>query len=260
LNFTERGFGVRAPIGVSDRGHTAVSQLGPDDIDWDHLFGVEGVRWFHTGGNFSSLGERTADVVETAMASARRHGTITSFDFNHRPSLWKAAGGPPVARDVNRRLMDLVDVLFASDADFTLGLGFDTPGRHDPETSSNESRFEAMTGGVAATFPGLRVIATTRRAVVSASRNDWGAVAWADGQFHHAIGRPGLEILDRIGGGDGFASGLIYALLNRMAPSVAVEYGAAHGALTMTTAGDTSMATLAEVESLVANDGAHVRR
>jgi 2-dehydro-3-deoxygluconokinase len=260
LNFTERGFGVRAPIGVSDRGHTAVSQLCPDDIDWDHLFGVEGVRWFHTGGIFSSLGERTADVVETAMASARRHGTITSFDFNHRPSLWKAAGGPPVARDVNRRLMDLVDVLFASDADFTLGLGFDTPGRHDPETSSNESRFEAMTGGVAATFPGLRVIATTRRAVVSASRNDWGAVAWADGQFHHAIGRPGLEILDRIGGGDGFASGLIYALLNRMAPSVAVEYGAAHGALTMTTAGDTSMATLAEVESLVANDGAHVRR
>jgi 2-dehydro-3-deoxygluconokinase len=124
----------------------------------------------------------------------------------------------------------------------------------------NDSRFEAMTGDVAAAFPGLRLIATTRRAVVSASRNDWGAVAGADGRFHRATSRPGLEILDRIGGGDGFASGVSYALLYRKAPSVAVEYGAAHGALTMTTAGDTSMATLAEVESLVANDGAHVRR
>jgi 2-dehydro-3-deoxygluconokinase len=260
LNFTERGFGVRGAIGVSDRGHTAVSQLRPDDVDWDHLFGVEGVRWFHTGGIFAALGEHTPDVVEAAVASARRHGTIVSYDLNYRPSLWSAVGGPPVARAVNRRLAEHLDVLIGNEEDFTAGLGFDVPGVDEGLTDLEVTSFEAMTRDVVAAYPNLRVVATTLRGVVSASTNDWGAIAWADGTFHHACHRPGLEILDRVGGGDSFASGLIYALMNGMAPSLAVEYGAAHGALAMTTPGDTSMASLGEVQRLVSGGSARVQR
>ncbi len=260
LNFTERGFGVRGAVGVSDRGHTAASQLRPDDIDWDHLFCVEGVRWFHTGGIFAALGEHTPDVVEAAVASARRHGTIVSYDLNYRPSLWKSAGGPGVAKQVNRRLVGNLDVLIGNEEDFTAGLGFDVPGVGADLTNLEVAGFEAMTRDVVAAFPNLRVVATTLRGVTSASRNDWGAIAWADGVFHHATNRPGLEILDRVGGGDSFASGLVYGLLTGLDPSLAVEYGAAHGALAMTTAGDTSMASLAEVERLVAGAGARVQR
>jgi 2-dehydro-3-deoxygluconokinase len=260
LNFTERGFGVRGAVGVSDRGHTAASQLRPDDIDWDHLFGVEGVRWFHTGGIFAALGAQTPDVVEAAVQSARRHGTIVSFDLNYRPSLWKAAGGPPVAREVNRRLAGNLDVLIGNEEDFTAGLGFEVPGVDEQLTRLELAGFESMTKDVVAAFPNLRVVATTLRGVLSASRNDWGAIAWANGEFHHATHRPALEILDRVGGGDSFASGLVYGLLNGLDPSIAVEYGAAHGALAMTTAGDTSMASLAEVERLVAGGGARVQR
>jgi 2-dehydro-3-deoxygluconokinase len=260
LNFTERGFGVRGAIGVSDRGHTAASQLRPDDVDWDHLFGVDGVRWFHTGGIFAALGARTPDVVEAAVTSARRHGTIVSFDLNYRPSLWTAVGGPEAAQDVNRRLVSHLDVLIGNEEDFTAGLGFEVPGVDAELTSLDVGGFEAMTNDVVAAYPNLRVVATTLRGVVSASRNDWGAIAWADGEFHHASQRSELEILDRVGGGDSFASGLIYGLLSGMGPDIAVEYGAAHGALAMTTAGDTSMASLAEVERLVAGGGARVQR
>lgn len=260
LNFTERGFGVRGAIGVSDRGHTAASQLRPGDVDWDHLFGVEGVRWFHTGGIFAALGAHTPDVVHAAVTSARRHGTIVSFDLNYRPSLWAAAGGPPVAREINRRLVAEVDVLIGNEEDFTAGLGFDVAGVDDALTNLEVGGFEAMTNDVMAAFPNLRVVATTLRGVWSATVNDWGAIAWADGAFHHATHRPRLEILDRVGGGDSFASGLIYGLMHDMGPSLAVEYGAAHGALAMTTAGDTSMASLAEVERLVAGGGARVQR
>jgi 2-dehydro-3-deoxygluconokinase len=260
LNFTERGFGVRGAVGVSDRGHTAASQLRPDDVDWDHLFGVEGVRWFHTGGIFAALGEHTPDVVEAAVESARRHGTIVSFDLNYRPSLWKAAGGPSAAQAVNRRLVGNLDVLIGNEEDFTAGLGFEVPGVDAALTNLEIAGFEAMTNDVVAAYPNLRVVATTLRGVVSASRNDWGAIAWAGGEFHHATHRPELEILDRVGGGDSFASGLIYAVLMGMDPATAVEYGAAHGALAMTTAGDTSMASLDEVERLVAGGGARVKR
>jgi 2-dehydro-3-deoxygluconokinase len=260
LNFTERGFGVRGAIGVSDRGHTAASQLCPDDIDWDHLFGVDGVRWFHTGGIFAALGEHTPDVVDVAVASARRHGTIVSFDLNYRPSLWNSLGGPTIAREVNRRLVAEVDVLIGNEEDFTAGLGFEVPGVDERLTDLEVAGFEAMTNDVVAAFPNLRVVATTLRGVITATINDWGAIAWADGRFHHATHRPRLEIFDRVGGGDSFASGLIYGLMRGMEPSLAVEYGAAHGALAMTTAGDTSMATLAEVERLVAGDSARVQR
>ena len=260
LNFTERGFGVRGAVGVSDRGHTAASQMRPDDVDWDHLFGVDGVRWLHTGGIFAALGERTPDVVEAAVTSARRHGTIVSFDLNYRPSLWKAFGGQARAMEVNRRLVEHVDVLIGNEEDFTAALGFDVPGVDAKLIDLDVGAFAAMIDAVVAAFPHLAVVATTLRAVRSASRNDWGAVAWADGQLHKATHRPDLEILDRVGGGDSFASGLIYGLLRGFSIDVAVEYGAAHGALAMTTPGDTSMATLAEVEHLVAGGGARAKR
>jgi 2-dehydro-3-deoxygluconokinase len=260
LNFTERGFGVRGAVGVSDRGHTAASQLRPGDVDWDRLFGEDGVRWLHTGGIFTALGAHTPDVAEAAMASARRHGTVVSYDLNYRPSLWSAYGGQDRAREVNRRLAKHVDVLIGNEEDFTAALGFEVPGVDDDLTDLDVRAFAAMIDAVVAELPHLSVVATTLRAVRSATRNDWGAVAWADGTLHRATHRPDLEILDRVGGGDSFASGLVYGLLQGFPVQTALEYGAAHGALAMTTPGDTSMATLAEVEKLARGGSARVVR
>jgi 2-dehydro-3-deoxygluconokinase len=264
LNFTERGFGVRGALGVSDRGHTAASQLRPDDVDWDRLFGRDGVRWLHTGGIFTALGPHTPDVAAAAMAAARRHGTVVSYDLNYRPSLWSAYGGQVRAREVNMRLAEHVDVLLGNEEDFTAALGFEVPGV-DPTSSTDLADldvrgFAAMIDAVVAELPHLAVVATTLRAVRSATRNDWGAVAWAGGTLHRATHRPGLEILDRVGGGDSFASGLVYGLLQGFPVETALEYGAAHGALAMTTPGDTSMATLAEVEKLARGGSARVVR
>jgi 2-dehydro-3-deoxygluconokinase len=261
LNFTERGFGVRGAVGTSDRGHTAASRLRPDDVDWEHLFGTLGVRWLHTGGIYAALSDDAAETATAAMTAARRHGTIVSYDLNYRPSLWKEVGGPERAREVNRRLAGLVDVMIGNEEDFTAALGFTVPGT-DPELSTLESaNFRRMIDEVAAAYPNFAVIATTLRAVRSATVNDWGAIAWsrADG-FVEATHRPGLEILDRVGGGDSFASGLVFGLLELGDLATAVEYGAAHGALAMTTPGDTSMASRAEVEALVRGAGARVRR
>jgi 2-dehydro-3-deoxygluconokinase len=260
LNFTERGFGVRGAVGVSDRGHTAASQMRPDDVDWDRLFGADGARWLHTGGIFAALGEHTPEVAEAAITSARRHGTVVSFDLNYRPSLWKAFGGHERAAAVNRRLVEQVDVLLGNEEDFTAALGFEVP-EVDADLSQFEiSGFAAMIAAVVKDLPHLAVVATTLRSVRSASRNDWGAIAWAGGRLYEATHRPDLDIYDRVGGGDSFASGLIYGLLRGFPIGVATEYGAAHGALAMTTPGDTSMATLAEVEHLVAGGGARVQR
>lgn len=260
LNFTERGFGLRAALGVSDRGHTAISQMRPDDVDWDGLFGEQGVRWFHTGGIFAALSETTPEVAETAMAAARRHGTIVSYDLNYRPSLWRNFGGQARAQEVNRRLASYVDVMLGNEEDFTAALGFEVPGTGTDLTGLDVGNFKAMIAAVTAKFPNLQVIATTLREVVTASKNDWGAVAWAEGRFVEARPRTGLDIYDRVGGGDSFASGLIYGLMEKGDLDLAVEYGAAHGALAMTTPGDTSMASLAEVEALVRGVGARVQR
>ncbi len=263
LNFTERGFGVRGAVGVSDRGHTAASLMRPADVDWEQLFGTDGVRWLHTGGIFAALGAETPDVIEAAVRAARRHGTVVSFDLNYRPSLWQQFGGQARAREVCRRLAAQVDVLLGNEEDFTAALGVPVPGLGglDLHTESLDSAaFAAMIDSVVTGFPGLAVVATTLRGVRSATRNDWGAVAWADGRFHEAVARPDLEILDRVGGGDGFASGLIYGLLSGMPAEVAIEYGTAHGALAMTTPGDTSMANLADVERLVGGGGSRVAR
>jgi 2-dehydro-3-deoxygluconokinase len=260
LNFTERGFGVRGAVGVSDRGHTAASQLRPGDIDWDHLFGGLGVRWLHTGGIFAGLSDTTPAVIEEAMTAARRHGTIVSYDLNYRPSLWKAFGGQARAQEVNRRLAAQVDVMLGNEEDFTACLGFEVPGTDLNASSLDPAKFKAMIGQVTTQFLNLAVVATTLRAVKSATINDWGAVAWSEEGFVEARHRPDLEILDRVGGGDSFASGLIYGLMEKGDLTAAVEYGAAHGALAMTTPGDTSMASLSEVEGLMAGAGARVQR
>jgi len=260
LNFTEKGFGLRGAVGCSDRGHTAVSQLAPGDIDWDAIFATEGARWFHCGGIFAALGERTPDVAIEAMQAARAGGAVVSYDLNYRPSLWEACGGPDRAVEVNRRIAGLVDVMIGNEEDFTKALGFAVEGLDEDCSKLDPANFRKMIETAVAEYPNFKVVATTLRGVKTAGVNDWGAVCWARGEFHEATPRADLEIYDRVGGGDSFASGLIYAFLTGKAPAEAVEYGAAHGALAMTTPGDTTMATLKEVENLVAGGGARVRR
>ena len=260
LNFTERGFGLRGAVGCSDRGHTAASQLRPGDIDWQYVFGECGVRWLHTGGIFAALSDTTPEVVIECLTVAREHGTLISYDLNYRPSLWKAIGGQARAQEVNRRLAPLVDVMIGNEEDFTASLGFEIPGVDENLTDLEIASFQAMIGEATKAYPNFRAVGTTMRAVRTATRNDWGAIAWADGRFYQATHRPDLEIMDRVGGGDSFASGLIYGLLVLGDPALAVEYGAAHGALAMTTPGDTTMASLAEVQKLVGGGGARVDR
>jgi 2-dehydro-3-deoxygluconokinase len=260
LNFTERGFGVRAALGCSDRGHTAVSQLKPGDVDWDEIFGRAGARWFHTGGIFCALSETTPLVAREAMEAARRHGTAISYDLNYRDSLWKAIGGQARAREVNRTLAPLVDVMIGNEEDFSAALGFDVEGVDEHLSALDPENFRRMIQTVVGEFPNFKVVATTLRHARTASSNDWSAICWAGGEFFLAATRESLEIWDRVGGGDSFASGLIYGLLTDHGPQWAVECGAAHGALAMTTPGDTSMVTRAEVERVMKGGTARVAR
>jgi 2-dehydro-3-deoxygluconokinase len=260
LNFTERGHGVRAALGCSDRGHTAVSQLAPGDIDWDLVFGKEGARWFHTGGIFAALSETTPAVAREAMEAARRHGTVISYDLNYRPSLWKSIGGQKRAQEVNRQLAPLVDVMLGNEEDFTAALGFEVEGVDETLSGLDPENFRKMIERAVKEFPNFSVVATTLRNARTATFNDWGAVCFHEGKLYQAANREGLEILDRVGGGDSFASGLIYGFLSRKGPQWAVECGAAHGALAMTTPGDTTMATLDEVLRVMKGGGARVAR
>jgi 2-dehydro-3-deoxygluconokinase len=260
LNFTERGFGVRAALGVSDRGHTAVSQLAPGDIDFEEIFGRLGARWFHTGGIFCALSETTPLVAEEAMKAARKHGTVISYDLNYRDSLWKSIGGQAKAREVNRRLAPYIDVMLGNEEDFSAALGFEVEGVDEHLSELDPANFKKMIEQVIEAYPNLKVVATTLRNATTASVNDWGAIAWADGVFYQAHTRERLEIWDRVGGGDSFASGLAYGFLAGKGPHYAVDCGAAHGALAMTTPGDTSMATLAEVERVMKGGTARVAR
>lgn len=260
LNFTERGFGIRGAVGVPDRGLTAASQMKVGDVDWDDIFGKQGVRWFHTGGIFAALSETTAALAEQAVKAAKKYGTIVSYDLNYRPSLWKSIGGKKKAQEVNRNIAKQVDVMIGNEEDFTACLGFEVEGVDENISEIDVENFKRMIARAVKEFPNFKVTATTLRAVKSATVNDWGAICWADGKFYEATNRKGLEIMDRVGGGDSFASGLIYGFMSTGDPARAVEYGAAHGALAMTTPGDTSMATLAEVEKLMAGGGARVQR
>ncbi len=260
LNFTERGFGVRPALGVSDRGHSAASQIAPGEVDWDRLFGEEGVRWFHTGGIFAALAPNTAQAVIEAVKAARKHGVIVSYDLNYRASLWKSQGGKPAAQRINREIAQYVDVMIGNEEDFTACLGFEVEGLDEHISEIDPANFKRMIETACREFPNFKVAATTLRNAKTASINDWSAILWAGGEFYSSVARENLEIYDRVGGGDGFASGLIFAFMEGLGPQAAVDYGAAHGALAMTTPGDTSMVNRAEVEAIIKGKGARVIR
>ncbi|HNX48595.1 MAG TPA: sugar kinase [Thermoanaerobaculaceae bacterium] len=259
LNFTERGFGPRAAVSCSDRGHTAVSRLQPGDFDWEAILGKAGARWLHSGGIFCALGESTPAVALAAFETARRHGTIVSYDLNYRESLWRSGGGRSRAQEVNRSLLGSVDVLLGNEEDFTAALGFEVdgtdPGFADLPTAGFRRMIERVTGA----FPNLTAVATTLRTAGSASRNGWGALCWVAGTFYE-VQQADIEILDRVGGGDSFASGLICGLMEDRGPQWALRCGVAHGALAMSTPGDTSMATRAEVERRMTGSTARIER
>ena len=260
LNFVERGFGVRGAKSCADRGNTAISQLKVGDIDWDEIFGKYGVRHLHTGGIFAALSDSTPAVAVEALKKAKEYGTVTSYDLNYRPSLWKSIGGAERAREVNREIARYVDVMIGNEEDFTACLGLEVEGVDANLTNLKSESFKAMIRKAVAAYPNFQVVATTLRSVKTASINDWGAIAWCDGKFAEAVHRPALEIFDRVGGGDSFASGLIFGLISGKDIDFAVNCGAAHGALAMTTPGDTSMATKAEVLKLMQGAGARVDR
>jgi len=260
INFTERGFGVRGALGVSDRANTAASQMKSGDIDWEHIFGRLGARWLHTGGIFAALSETTAQVVLDAVRAAKKHGVIVSYDLNYRPSLWKEIGGERKAQEVNREIAKYIDVMIGNEEDFTACLGFSIKGNDKHLKALDLDGYFAMIEDAAKTYPNFKVIATTLREVKSATINSWSAIAWSDGKIYKSTEYPALEIYDRVGGGDSFASGLIYGLLTGSGIETAVNYGAAHGALAMTTPGDTSMARKSEVEALIKGAGARVQR
>lgn len=260
LNFTERGFGVRAAVGCSDRAHSAASQLKKGDVDWEGIFGRDGVRWFHSGGIFAALSDTTPDVVLEAATAAKKHGTIVSYDLNYRPSLWKFNGGQAKAKEVNRAVAPYVDVMIGNEEDFSAALGFEVEGLDSDLSSLNPANFKKMIVEVAKTFPNLKAVATTLRNAKTASVNDWAAIVYAGGAFYDSECYPDLDIYDRVGGGDSFASGLIYGFLEEKSALDAVNYGVAHGALAMTTPGDTTTVDLKEVEKVMKKGTARVDR
>jgi 2-dehydro-3-deoxygluconokinase len=260
LNFTERGFGLRAAAGCNDRGHTAISQVKPGDFNWPEILGdTNGSRWLHTGGIFAALSASTADVAAEAMDAARAHGTPISYDLNYRDSLWRSIGGKAKAQEVNRTLVRKVDLLLGNEEDFSAMLGVELKGVSEDFSELPVAAYEQMLREVAAAYPNLKLVASTLRTASTASRNHWGAIALYQGQIVH-VPQIEIDILDRVGGGDSFASGLIYGLLAGKPIEWAVRCGVAHGALAMTTAGDTSMASLAEVERAMKGGSARIAR
>ena len=260
LNFTERGFGIRGAVGCSDRANTAISKATPADFDFDYIFGELGVRWLHTGGIYAALSEQSCETVIEAIRTAKKYGTVVSYDLNYRPSMWSAIGGLEKAQEVNKEIAKYVDVMIGNEEDFTACLGFRIEGNDENLKTLNMDGYCRMINKAAETYPNFKVVATTLRTVKTATVNGWKAICWADGQIYNSIEFPDLEIMDRVGGGDSFASGLIYGLMTTGDPQAAVNYGAAHGALAMTTPGDTTMASKNEVENIIAGGGARVKR
>jgi 2-dehydro-3-deoxygluconokinase len=260
LNFTERGFGLRAAVGCSDRGHSAASQLKQGDIDWEQIFGKDGVRWMHCGGIFAGLSEITRDIIIEAVQVAKKYGTVVSYDLNFRASLWKDIGGTVKAREVNCEIARYVDVMIGNEEDFTVALGFQVEGLDEGCSKLDPSNFKKMILQAVKEYPNFQAVATTLRNAKTASINDWGAVLYLDGQFYDATLRENLEIYDRVGGGDSFASGLIFGLMEGKTPAEAVNYGAAHGALAMTTPGDTTTVNQKDVEKAMKGGSARIAR
>ncbi len=260
LNFTERGFGLRAAAGCSDRGHTAISQVQPGDFDWETIFGAaNGSRWFHTGGIFAALSTSTAAVADEAIDAAHRFGTPVSYDLNYRDSLWKSIGGKQKAQQVNRELVGKVDLLLGNEEDFSAMLGIAIKGVGEDFAELPIAGYEEMLREVASMYPNVKLVVSTLRIAQTASRNAWGAIALYQDQIIYLPPRE-IDIFDRVGGGDSFASGLIYGLLASQPIEWSVRCGVAHGALAMTTPGDTSMATLAEVERAMKGGSARIAR
>lgn len=260
INFTERGFGIRGAKGCSDRFHTAISMATPEDFDFEYIFGTLGVRWLHTGGIYAALSEQACETVIAAIKTAKKYGTIVSYDLNYRPSMWSAIGGHEKAQAVNKEIAKYVDVMIGNEEDFTACLGFEIEGNDANLKELNLDGYKKMIGEAAKVYPNFKVVATTLRTVRTATVNDWSAICWADGEIYKANAYDGLEIMDRVGGGDSFASGLIYGLITTEDAEQAVNYGAAHGALAMTTPGDTTMASVDEVEGIMRGAGARVAR
>ena len=260
LNFTERGFGIRGAVGCSDRANTAISKATPEDFDFDYIFGTLGVKWLHTGGIYAALSEQSCETVLAAIKTAKKYGTVVSYDLNYRPSMWSAIGGKEKAQAVNKEIAKYVDVMIGNEEDFIACLGFEIEGNDENLKTLNLDGYKKMINKAAATYPNFKAVATTLRTVKTATVNDWSAICWAGGEIFKAKDYNGLEILDRVGGGDSFASGLIYGLMTTGDAELAVNYGAAHGALAMTTPGDTTMARKKEVEALMGGAGARVQR
>ena len=260
LNFTERGYGIRGAVGCSDRANTAISKATSEDFDFDYIFGTLGVRWLHTGGIYAAISSVSCQTVIDAIKTAKKYGTIVSYDLNYRPSMWNAIGGLEKAREVNKEIAKYVDVMIGNEEDFTACLGFEIEGNDENLKSLNLDGYKKMINEAAKTYPNFKAVATTLRTVKTATVNDWSAIMWADGEIYKANDYKDLEILDRVGGGDSFASGLVYGLIKGCDPLTCVNYGAAHGALAMTTPGDTSMASLKEVEAVMSGAGARVKR
>jgi len=259
LNFTERGFGVRAALGSYDRGHTAVSNLKLGDIDWNEIFGKLGARWFHTGGIFCALSGTTPEVAVEAMQAARKYGTIVSYDLNYRASLWKSLGGKKQAQEVSGKIAPYVDVMLGNEEDFSAALSYQVPKIDEHLSAFEVEGFQQMIAKMVKDYP-FKVVATTLRKAKTATLNDWSAICYCDGKFYQAKNRENLEVFDRVGSGDSFASGLIYGFLAGQEPQWCVECGAAHGALAMTTPGDTSMVTFQEVMQVMKGVGARIAR
>ena len=259
INFTERGYGLRGAKGCVDRGHSAASQMKPGDFDWDELFGKQGVRWLHTGGILAGLSETTTALAIEACKAAKKHGVIVSYDLNYRPSLWQERGGFAAAQAVNRELAAYVDVMFGVLTD-SEPAGMPTNSDPNDIFADQAKALRAGMEDMRVKYPNIKVVAATLRRVHTATKNDWGACAMIEGEFVRARNYPNLDILDRIGGGDGFVSGLLYGLINGESVQLALDLGAAHGALSMSTPGDNSMATLAEVLKLAQGGDAKVQR
>ena len=251
---------IRGAVGCSDRANTAIAQATAEDFDFDYIFGELGVRWLHTGGIYAALSEQSCETVLAAIKAAKKYGTIVSYDLNYRPSMWSAIGGQEKAQEVNKEIAKYVDVMIGNEEDFTACLGFEIEGNDKDLKQLNLDGYKKMINEAAKTYPNFKAVATTLREVKTATVNDWSAICWADGEIHKAKDYKGLEIMDRVGGGDSFASGLIYGLMTTEDAELAVNYGAAHGALAMTTPGDTTMASKKEVEAIMGGAGARVQR
>jgi 2-dehydro-3-deoxygluconokinase len=255
--YSDRGYGVRAPLVFYNRSHEAAAQLKPGDFDWPAIFRA-GVRWFHSGGIFAALSETTAELIVDAMEAAKNQGAVVSFDLNYREKLWRAAGDPARAPAVLKRIVKLVDVLVGNEEDLQTGLGIAGP-QVAAASALDPGAFVQMIDRVVAAYPQIKVVATTLREVHSTNRHTWGAVAWIDGKTYVAP-TCDLDVYDRVGGGDSFASGLFYGLLTGESPEESVRLGWAHGALATTFPGDTTMATLAQVRALAKGGSARIQR